>query len=70
MSFYTFLISRFFLFLILFFCINVISAQSIDSADVFTINSISILGNRKTKDKIIIRELVKKRRFFDSICHT
>jgi outer membrane protein assembly factor BamA len=61
MSFCTFLISKYQLLLILFFCINVISAQSIDSADVFTINSISILGNRKTKDKIIIRELVKKR---------
>jgi len=61
MSFYTFLISKYQLLFILFFCIKFISAQSIDSSGVFTINSISILGNRKTKDKIIIRELVKKR---------
>lgn len=61
MSFYTFLISRLSLFFIFLFCIKFISAQSVDSNAVYIIQSINIKGNKKTKDRIIIRELVKKR---------
>ena len=60
MSFYTFSISKPKLIFILFFCIKFISAQTIDSSTIYTIKTITINGNKKTKDKIITRELVKK----------
>ncbi|MDX2172556.1 MAG: POTRA domain-containing protein [Bacteroidota bacterium] len=60
MSFYTSSISKYHFFFLFLFCIKFISAQPIDSSGIYTIKSVSIIGNKKTKDRIIIRELVKK----------
>ncbi len=57
MNFYTSLTFKTVLVLSLFF--SSVSAQT-DSSGQYKINSISILGNKKTKDRIIVRELVKK----------
>lgn len=60
MSFYTFSISKYRFIFIFLFCIKFISAQTVDSTGVFIVKSVSIIGNKKTKDKIVLRELVKK----------
>jgi outer membrane protein assembly factor BamA len=35
-------------------------AQSVDSNSYYKVNSIKLIGNKKTKDKIVLRELIKK----------
>lgn len=59
MSFYTSSISKFCFFFIFLICIKLVSAQTKDSSGVFKIKSVSIIGNKKTKNRIIFRELVK-----------
>lgn len=61
MSFYISLISKTYLLPVYFlFCAFAVSAQSVDSSAFYKISGIKIEGNRKTKTKIITRELTKK----------
>lgn len=57
-----FFISSIFKIIALLFCLLSlpIIAQTTDSSSQYTIRSIKLIGNKKTKDKIILRELVKK----------
>ncbi|MBL7917486.1 MAG: BamA/TamA family outer membrane protein, partial [Bacteroidia bacterium] len=57
-----FFISSIFKIIALLFCLLSlpITAQTTDSSSQYTIRSIKLIGNKKTKDKIILRELVKK----------
>ena len=41
-------------------CSNSAYSQTVDSSRYYKINSVKIVGNKKTRDKIILRELVRK----------
>ncbi len=44
----------------LLFLIFSVKAQTVDSASRYRVNSVQLIGNKKTKDKIVLRELIKK----------
>lgn len=59
MNFYTSLIYKTVFVLFIFLC-SVVNSQTADSSAYYKIGKIEITGNRKTKDRIILRELIKK----------
>lgn len=59
MNFYTSLIYKT-VFVLFIFIEVAVTAQTADSSHYYRINKIEIVGNKKTKDRIILRELVKK----------